>query len=80
MRALGHHILLTRVKETDETTSGLILGESNDYEVLSIGDRITTRLSIGDKVRLAPDASYDGGADLGDGIIAVKEYDLVAVV
>jgi co-chaperonin GroES (HSP10) len=80
MKALGYHILLTRVKETDETGSGLILGKSNDYEVLSIGEKTTFDVSVGDTVRIAPDASYEGGYDMGNGIIAVKEYDLVAVV
>ena len=78
MRAAGNFLLLTRVKDTEETGSGLILGKSNDYEVVSVGSACSiTNAQIGDLVRVATNSTLE---DLGDGIIAVKEYDLVAII
>lgn len=78
MRAVGNFLLVKR-QDDDETDSGLIVGQSNVYEIISRGKDVTILTEIDDKIIitkgdvLIPVARFNN-------VFAVRERDVVAVV
>ena len=78
MRALGNFLLIKR-QEDEETESGLIMGQSQVFEIVSKGTDVSINAQVEDKVIvtrgyiLIPVARYNN-------VFAVRESDVVAIV